>query len=94
MDEPRTLMLLQLMDLAKQWPTLGAIHDLAMSELNATNDEAKLELVERAKAKAQKEAEANAVKAKVAAADKERADRLAARPAIPAERNRDVRPNA
>jgi hypothetical protein len=62
-----TLALLQVCDLAKQWPRLQAVHDLAMADLLTANEEAKAELVKRADAKAEAEADAQA---KVDAAQK------------------------
>lgn len=53
MSEDRTLDLLNIMDLAKQWPQLQAVHDLALAELLDLNEEAKATLSKRNEAKAQ-----------------------------------------
>lgn len=74
-DSGTPLQLLQVCDLAKQWPTLGAIHDLAMADLVKMNDDAKAELAKRAEVKAKADAEAAA---KAAAEAKARADEQAA----------------
>lgn len=74
MSEASSLQLLQICDLAKQWPNLQALHDVAMADLVAMNEDAKAELAKRAKVKAEKEAaEQAAAAAKVKAA----AERLA-----------------
>ena len=55
-----TLMLLQICDLAKQWPNLKSIHDLAMQDLMAQADEAQDEINKRAEEAAKKVADAKA----------------------------------
>ena len=75
MSDTSTLELLQTCDLAKQWPNLRAIHDLAMDDLMETNAAAQEEIDKRAEAKAKADAEAAA---KVAAAAKAVADKQAA----------------
>jgi hypothetical protein len=78
--------LLTVMDLAKQWPQLQAIHDNAMATLLEVNAEAKTEIADRAAAKAEADAKAKAkAEAKVKAdADAQAAADTAARPrAIP-----------
>ena len=74
--------LLRVADLAKQWPHLRSVHDLAMSDLAVHEAHAKEELVKRAEVKAKAEAE---VKAKADAKAKAEADAEAAREAKVAE---------
>lgn len=87
MNVQETWMLLQIADLAKQWPNLKVIHDLAMAELEDMVVEAKDELDKRAEAKAKTAADAQAkidATAKTAA-DKEAKASEAAKPrAVPA----------
>ena len=63
MSDTSPLELLQICDLAKQWPNLQALHDLAMADLVSANDDAKTELVKRAAAKAKAAADAAAATA-------------------------------
>lgn len=72
MDQATVVTQLKICDLAKQWPALQAIHDLAMAELLKANVDAKIELTKRAEAKA-----ANDAKLK-AQADAKAADEAAA----------------
>ena len=87
MSDKDVLPLLQICDLAKQWPNLKPIHDLAMAELVDAAVEAQDELDKRAEAAAKAEAEAKAkadAKAK-AEADKQAAADTAGKPkSIPA----------
>lgn len=50
MDEAQVLTLLKIVDLAKQWPSLNGIHNLAMAELEDINKDALVSLGDRAKA--------------------------------------------
>lgn len=79
-DQVHTL--LRVADLAKQWPHLRSVHDLAMSDLAVHEAHAKEELAKRAEVKAKAEAE---VKAKADAKAKAEADAEAAREAKVAE---------
>lgn len=64
MDYPAILTLLQICDLAKEWPDLKPIHDAAMAELaDGGVKGARAELGRRAEVKAQAEREANQKKA-------------------------------
>ena len=84
MGTNETLALLQICDLAKEWPNLKAMHDLAMDELNKLNLDAQKELARRAEVKAKEEAAAKAKAAAEAKAEAER--RSTAEPrAIPAD---------
>ncbi len=85
MSDASPLQLLQICDLAKQWPTLTALHDVAMADLVKANDDAKAELAKRAEAKAKADAEAAAKKAAEAKAlaDKQKAADEAAQKAKP-----------
>lgn len=81
--------LLNICDLGKQWPQLRALHDVAMQDLLAANEDAKEELAARKEAADQKAAEAKAqLDAKNAEANKasEPADKevLLRRPITPA----------
>lgn len=75
-DQVHTL--LRVADLAKQWPHLRSVHDLAMSDLAVHEAHAKEELAKRAEVKAKAEAEA---KAKADAKAKAEADAEEAREA-------------
>ena len=63
--------LLDIVNKARQWPNLKALHDLAMADLVAANDEATTELAKRADAAAKAKAEADAKAAAEAAAKAE-----------------------
>ena len=69
------LELLQIADLAKQWPNLRPLHDSAMAQLMDMVPDAQKDLDARAQEKAKAEAEAEA---KRQAAIKEQADKDAA----------------
>lgn len=84
---------LQIADLAKQWPQLKPVHDLALARLGDMAIESQKELDARAKAKADAEAkaeakrvaEAKAAAEKQAAEDKKAEEAKAAPKSIPAE---------
>jgi hypothetical protein len=61
--------LLKIVDLAKNWPNLREIHDLAMLDLEGINKETKAELERRRKTLAEEKAKADA-KAKATATAK------------------------
>lgn len=75
MSDNSPLPLLQICDLAKQWPNLQALHDIAMADLVRMNADAQVELAKRADAKAKADAEEMA---KAAAKVKADADMQAA----------------
>jgi peptidoglycan hydrolase CwlO-like protein len=63
--------LLKIVDLAKNWPNLREIHDLAMLDLEGINKETKAELERRRKTLAEEKAKAEAeAKAKATATAK------------------------
>lgn len=51
MDWDKIGLLMRIIDLARSWPSLKAIHDLAMQDLNEIVEEAEEELEKRAKEK-------------------------------------------
>lgn len=69
MNTEGILQLLQLMDLAKQWPQLQPLHDTAMAELTEASDKARVELKKKAD---------DRIKAEATARAKLEADRVAA----------------
>lgn len=73
MNTDGILQLLQIMDLAKQWPQLQAIHDISMAQLVDANEKAAVELKAIAYRKAEAKAEAEA---KAAAERKAEVDAL------------------
>jgi predicted Holliday junction resolvase-like endonuclease len=74
MDHEDVLTLLKVVALAKDYPNLRALHDLAMGLLSDKAVEAQKELDKRAKAKAEAEAKAKAEADKKAAEEKKAAD--------------------
>lgn len=72
MSDNNVLELLQICDLAKNWPHLRSIHDVAMGDLAKFVEEAKAELEKRA---ADLKAKAEAEAAKIAAALKAETDK-------------------
>ena len=85
MNPEDTVALLQICDLAKQWPKLNSVHDLAMAQLIEANDEAKDWLVKRADEKAKAAAEAKAKAEAEAKAESDARTAAAAQPqAVPA----------
>lgn len=73
MNSDGILQLLQIMDLAKQWPQLQAIHDISLAQLVDANEKASVEL----RAIANRKAEAKAIiEAEAAAERKAEADAL------------------
>lgn len=92
-DMNATATLLNIVDLARQWPKLQAIHDLAMAQLDDINASAAVDVAARAKAAKAKQDAIDAAKAAEAKrlADEEvaraaSANAAIARPALAPER--------